>query len=441
MKKWSCARCGWESSKWYGRCPECGNWNLEEKEVSAAQGKAQAQPSCPVLPSTSLQAQKEERIPTGFGELDRVLGGGIVPGSAILLAGEPGIGKSTILLQASSRISRQGRKVLYVSAEESCSQVAARMERVKAFSPSLFVTSTRDVDEAVAAAEKLSPDLAVFDSIQALSFPGSGGSASQIREASSKIIEFSKRSGTASLIVGHVTKDGAIAGPRTMEHLVDVVCQFEGEMHTSLRIVRSVKNRFGSTDEIGCFEMKGEGVEEVTDPYGIFLARGESPAPGKCVALAMEGKRCLPLEIEALCAPRLRGESSQRAVNGLDYSRVAMIAAALQQHAKIYLSGRDLYLSTIAGAKTREPASDLAIALALASSFKNSPLPGVAAIGEVSLTGRIRPVGMMEQRLETAERMGFKAAVVPAAQKDLKERGEISLFRVDNLNDILQLLR
>ncbi|MBO6003657.1 MAG: DNA repair protein RadA [Aeriscardovia sp.] len=441
MKKWSCTRCGWESSKWYGRCPECGNWELEEKEEAPRGAGASLRSPSPVFPSTSLRAQKEKRIPTGFGELDRVLGGGIVPGSAILLAGEPGIGKSTILLQASAKIAREGRKVLYVSAEESCPQVAARMERVGAFCEDLFVTSTRDTEEAVAAAEKLSPDLAVFDSIQALASPGAGGSASQIREASAKIIEFSKRSGTASLIVGHVTKDGSIAGPRTMEHLVDVVCQFEGESHTALRIVRAVKNRFGSTDEIGCFEMKGGGVEEVTDPYGIFLARGESAAPGKCVALPMEGKRCLPLEIEALCAPRLRGESSQRAVNGLDYSRVAMIAAALQQHAKIYLSGRDLYLSTIAGAKTREPASDLAIALALASSFKNSPLPGVAAIGEVSLTGRIRPVGMAEQRLETAERMGFKSAVVPAAQKDIKEKGGISLFRVDNLNDILQLLR
>ena len=441
MEKWVCPKCGWESAKWYGRCPECGNWELEEKEEGPAKKKGGGLLAAP-RPSPSLSSEEEERIGTGFGELDRVLGGGIVPGSVILLAGEPGIGKSTLLLQACSKIAEGGRKALYVSAEESYPQLAARMKRVGAFNPGLFAFYAREAGQAVAAAEKLGPSLVVFDSIQALCACGAS-SASQIREASSEIIEFSKRTGSASLIVGHVTKDGAIAGPRSMEHMVDVVCQFEGENNTPLRIVRSVKNRFGSTDEIGCFEIKEGGVGEVQDPYGLFMAKGESAAPGKCVTLAMEGKRFFPLEIEALCAPRMRGEGGQRsvAVNGLDYNRVAMISAALQQHSKIYLSGRDLYLSTLAGAKTKEPGADLAIALALASSFKGSPLPGVAAIGEVSLTGKIRPVGMMDQRIETAERLGFKTAVVPASQKDLKEKGKISLFRADNLNDILQILK
>lgn len=441
MKKWVCARCGWESEKWYGRCPECGKWEPEERDEKrepASGGEITAE----IYPSPSLCAKEEERISTGFGELNRVLGGGIVPGSVILLAGEPGIGKSTLLLQACAKIADKV-KVLYVSAEESYPQLARRMERVRAFNSNLFAAYTRDILQALGAAEKIKAGLAVFDSIQALCGPAGGGSASQIREASSKIIEFSKGSGCASLIIGHVTKDGSIAGPRTMEHLVDVVCQFEGENNTPLRIVRSIKNRFGSTDEIGCFEIKEKGVEEVKDPYGLFMVKGEAPAAGKCVTLAIEGRRVFPLEIEALCAPKMRGEGGQRSVtvNGLEYNRVAMIAAALQQHSKIYLSGRDLYLSTIAGAKSKEPGTDLAIALAMASSFKNAPLPGVAAIGEVSLTGQIRPVRMMEQRIEAAERLGFETAVVPASQKDLREKGKISLFRADNLNDILRILR
>ena len=442
MKKWVCTQCGWQSTKWYGRCPECGNWKLEEREEKP-EGKGEERKAGKIYPSPGLSAEEEKRISTGFGEFDRVLGGGIVPGSVILLAGEPGIGKSTLLLQSCAKIAEAGEKVLYISAEESYPQLAGRMKRVGAFNPNLFAAYTREIDEALADAEKLRPSLVVFDSIQALSAPGGGGSASQIREASSKIIEYSKASGCASLVVGHVTKDGSIAGPRTMEHLVDVVCQFEGENNTPLRIIRSAKNRFGSTDEIGCFEIKERGVEEVKDPYGLFVVKGEGAAAGRCITMAMEGKRFFPLEIEALCAPKMRGEGGQRSVtvNGLEYNRVAMIAAALQQHSKIYLSGRDLYLSTIAGAKTKEPGADLAIALAMASSFTNLPLPGMVAIGEVSLTGQIRPVAMMDQRIETAERLGFKTAVVPASQKDLKEKEKISLFRVDNLNDILQILR
>ena len=235
MKKWVCAQCGWQSAKWYGRCPECGNWELEEREEKPERGKEGELPE--IYPSPSLSAKEEKRISTGFGELDRVLGGGIVPGSVILLAGEPGIGKSTLLLQACAGIAAKGKKVLYISAEESYPQLAGRMKRVGAFNPNLFAAYTRECEEAVAAAQKLKPGLVVFDSIQALSAPGGGGSAAQIREASSKIIEFSKRSGCASLIVGHVTKDGSIAGPRTMEHLVDVVCQFEGENNTPLRII------------------------------------------------------------------------------------------------------------------------------------------------------------------------------------------------------------
>ena len=442
MKKWVCTQCGWQSTKWYGRCPECGNWELEEREEKT-EGKGEERKAGKIYPSPGLSAEEEKRISTGFGEFDRVLGGGIVPGSVILLAGEPGIGKSTLLLQSCAKIAEAGGKVLYISAEESYPQLAGRMKRVEAFNPNLFAAYTREIEEALSDAGKLGPSLVVFDSIQALSAPGGGGSASQIREASSKIIEYSKASGCASLIVGHVTKDGSIAGPRTMEHLVDVVCQFEGENNTPLRIIRSVKNRFGSTDEIGCFEIKERGVEEVKDPYGLFVVKGEGAAAGRCVTMAMEGRRFFPLEIEALCAPKMRGEGGQRSVtvNGLEYNRVAMIAAALQQHSKIYLSGRDLYLSTIAGAKTKEPGADLAIAMAMASSFTNLPLPGMVAIGEVSLTGQIRPVAMMDQRIETAERLGFKTVVVPASQKDLKEKGKISLFRVDNLNDILQILR
>lgn len=442
MKKWVCRKCGWESAKWYGRCPECGNWGLEEEEEEKREERGKEEAAAEIYPSLSLCAAEKERISTGFGELNRVLGGGIVPGSVILLAGDPGIGKSTLLLQACAKIARQGKKVLYISAEESYSQLARRMERVGAFNPNLFAVYTRDTLQALLAAEKAKACLAVFDSIQALCTPFGGGSASQIRQASSKIIEFSKKSGCASLIIGHVTKDGSIAGPRTMEHLVDVVCQFEGENNTPLRIVRSIKNRFGSTDEIGCFEIKEKGVEEIEDPYSLFMVKGEAPAAGKCLTLAVEGRRVFPLEIEALCAPRMRGEGGQRSVtvNGLEYNRVAMIAAALQQYSKIYLSGRDLYLSTIAGAKSKEPGTDLAIALAMASSFKKIPLPGVAAIGEVSLTGQIRPVGMMEQRIETAERLGLETAVVPASQ-NLKEKRTISLLKVNNLNDILQILR
>lgn len=388
----------------------------------------------------------EARIPTGFAEFDRILGGGIVPGSVTLVAGEPGIGKSTLLLESAGRIAAANpAKVLYISGEESLAQIRMRAKRIGAMHSNLLLASTTDLGTALHLIDAEKPQLAIVDSAQTITsadLDGISGGSAQVREVAAGIIEVSKSNSIPVLLVGHVTKDGSIAGPRTLEHLVDVVCQFEGDPQTALRLLRASKNRFGPTDEVGCFDMDDGGIQEVTDPTGLFVSDSDVPTDGTCVTFTMEGHRSLPLEIQALVTSSVL-PAPRRATNGVDNNRVAMLVAVLYKHAHLQLLSNDLYISTIAGGTAKEPACDLAIAVALGSASKNVAIPrNTAAFGEVSLTGEIRSIPRAEQRIAEAARMGFDRIIVPATQKlrSSKKLEGVNLVRVKTLRQALQAL-
>ena len=479
-----CSECGWNGPKWYGRCPECGQWGTVEEfhEARAAAGSRTAAPGrtsrtqsvavpstgrTAARPITEIGTESVKRLGTGFSEFDRVLGGGVVPGSVTLIAGEPGIGKSTLLLQTAGNVarsvSRSGARhdvaasasgdghsdtVLYISGEESQAQVRLRASRINAVEPNLLLASTTDLATVLGLIEEHRPALAIVDSAQTIvsqEVDGISGGSTQVREVASALIDTAKTLDIPVFLVGHVTKDGSIAGPRTLEHLVDVVCQFEGDSETALRMLRAVKNRFGPTDEVGCFDMSGEGIEEVTDPAGLFLsgsgpdAGNAAPVEGTCVTFTLDGHRSLPVEVQALVTTSVL-PTPRRAVNGVDPSRIAMLAAVLSRHGKMNLLSNDLYISTIAGGQAREPACDMAIVGALASAATSKPLPRTAcAIGEISLTGQIRPVPRMEYRLREAARLGFTTAVVPPLRKPLHIEG-CTLVEVCTLQDALDAL-
>jgi DNA repair protein RadA/Sms len=344
-------------------------------------------------------------------EFDRVLGGGIVPGAVILLSGEPGVGKSTLLLDVAAEAARSGRKVLYISAEESAGQVYLRASRTGGLHDNLFLATDTDLGAVLGHIEQVGPDLLIVDSVQTVSsgvLEGSAGGVAQVREVAATLIRVAKETGLPIILVGHVTKDGQIAGPRTLEHLVDVVCQFEGDRQTSLRFVRALKNRFGPTDEVGCFEMSGEGIIEVPDPSSLFRSGSGTSVSGTCTTIALEGRRALPVEIQALVVPS-SAPQPRRVVNGVESSRVAMLLAVLERRAGIALSGADVYVSTVGGIRIHEPGADLAIALAVASAAKDTPLSATtAAIGEISLAGEIRQVTQAAQRASEATRLGFR---------------------------------
>jgi DNA repair protein RadA/Sms len=365
-------------------------------------------------PITEHSGVDTSHRPSGVGEFDRVLGGGIVPGAAILLSGEPGVGKSTLLLEVAARQAKAGRTVLYVSAEESVGQVRLRAERTNALDDRLYLASTTDLGTILGQVDEVAPELLIVDSVQtvqASTVDGLAGGVSQVREVASTLIRLAKEKALPVLIVGHVTKDGQVAGPRTLEHLVDVVCQFEGDRHTSLRFVRALKNRFGPTDEVGCFEMTGDGIAEVPDPSALFRSDTKEPTSGTCTTIALEGKRALPVEIQALVSPT-NAPQPRRVVNGVDSSRVAMVLAVLERRVGVKLSTADVYVSTVGGIKITEPAADLAIALAVASAAKDAPLPHtLIAIGEISLAGEIRAVTSGPQRALEAKRLGFTTVI------------------------------
>ncbi|MDQ1608149.1 MAG: hypothetical protein QOE16_881, partial [Microbacteriaceae bacterium] len=363
---------------------------------------------------TEISRDAVSHWPSGIHEFDRVLGGGIVPGAAILLSGEPGVGKSTLLLEVASKAAAAKSRVLYVSAEESVSQVRLRAERTGALHDNLYLAAETDLATIVGQIDAIDPQLVIVDSVQTVSSSGSEGLAggpSQVREVAATLIRVAKDRNLPVLLVGHVTKDGSIAGPRLLEHLVDVVCQFEGDRQTALRFVRALKNRFGPTDEVGCFEMTGDGIAEVSDPSGLFLSRGTEPISGTCVTVAMEGRRPLPVEVQALVVGT-SAPNPRRVTNGVDSSRVAMLLAVLERRAGIKLGDKDVYVSTVGGVRLTEPAADLAIALAIASAANEKAIPHtLAAFGEISLAGEIRPVTSGKQRVAEASRLGFSTRI------------------------------
>jgi len=414
-----CTECGWTTAKWVGRCSECQAWGTVA-ETAAPTGVLRA------LKPVSIGAERAARAiteitadtvshwPSGIAEFDRVLGGGIVPGAAILLSGEPGVGKSTLLLEVASRAARARSRVLYVSAEESVNQVKMRAERTGAMHDHLFLASETDLATIVGQIDAVDPQLVIVDSVQTVSSSngeGLPGGPSQVREVASTLIRVAKDRNLPVILVGHVTKDGSIAGPRLLEHLVDVVCQFEGDRQTALRFVRALKNRFGPTDEVGCFEMTGDGISEVADPSGLFLSRNTTPESGTCVTVAMEGRRPLPVEVQALVV-KSNAPNPRRVTNGVDSSRVAMLLAVLERRANIAFGDYDVYVSTVGGIRLTEPAADLAIALAIASAANGKPIPHtLAAFGEISLVGEVRPVAGGKQRATEAARLGYLTRV------------------------------
>jgi len=418
-----CTECGWTSAKWVGRCGECQQWGTVMETAGAAPLHAVAPltPTRSAQPITSIDTRETPRRTTGVGEFDRVLGGGLVPGAAILLSGEPGVGKSTLLLEVAAQTARAGRRVLYVSAEESLGQVRLRAERTGALHDELYLASETDLATVLGHVDETRPELLIVDSVQTVSsalVDGSPGHPSQVREVASTLIRVAKERNLPVIIVGHVTKDGQVAGPRVLEHLVDVVCHFEGDRQTSLRFVRALKNRFGATDEVGCFEQTSHGIAEVPDPSALFLGHG-SREPGTCVTIAMEGRRALPVEVQALTLPG-SGPNPRRIVSGVDGARVAMVLAVLEKRAGIRVSDQDVYVSTVGGVRLVEPAADLAIALAVASAVTGRATPkGLAAIGELSLAGEVRAVTAHEQRRNEANRVGYRS-VIDTASRDLR---------------------
>jgi DNA repair protein RadA/Sms len=419
----TCTDCGWTTPKWVGRCGECQAWDtMQESKAGGGRGLGTVRQIKPVAivgssaakPITDVSTERVAAWSTQVGEFDRVLGGGLVPGAVVLLSGEPGVGKSTLLLEVAANTAKSGKKVLYVSGEESVGQIRLRAERTGAMSDNLFIASETDLSTVLGQIDAVSPELLVVDSVQTIAaaeIDGAAGMPSQIREVAANLIRVAKERALPVILVGHVTKDGNIAGPRALEHLVDVVCHFEGDRQTSLRFVRSMKNRFGPTDEVGCFEMTGEGINEVPDPSGMFLSRGDAPVSGTCVTVTVEGKRPLIAEVQALVV-KSSTPQPRRVTNGVDSARVAMLLAVLERRAGLRLSDVDVYVSTVGGVKLTEPASDLAIALAIASAVQDKPIAhNLVAFGEISLAGEIRKVSNGKVRASEANRLGFVRSV------------------------------
>ncbi|NWL90095.1 DNA repair protein RadA [Paenibacillus sp. 79R4] len=444
--KFFCTDCGYESPKWYGKCPGCGAWNsmVEETEkVVKTQGMSSGifHTKEKPLPIINIESGRLPRILTGIGELNRVLGGGIVPGSLVLVGGDPGIGKSTLLLQTSNEMANSGRKVLYVSGEESVRQTKLRAERLGALSPNLYVMCESSIDGIEEAIDEVKPDFLVIDSIQTVYMPevtSAPGSVSQVRECTARFMRVAKGQGIATVLVGHVTKEGAIAGPRMLEHMVDCVLYFEGERHHSYRLLRAVKNRFGSTNEMGIFEMNEAGLEEVLNPSELFLSERPLGVAGSTVVASMEGTRPMLVELQALVASTLF-PSPRRMATGVDHNRMNLIIAVLEKRMGMFLQNQDAYVNLAGGVKLDEPAVDLAIAVSLASSFRDVPTkPYDVVFGEVGLTGEVRAVSRVEQRVKEAAKLGFKRVILP--EKSLKGwQGpkEIELIGVNTVADAL----
>ena len=444
----TCQSCGYQSPKWLGKCPDCGGWDgfVEERQATGALAvtrNAAVAPSTPV-PIDSIEIDHEQRLLTTIHEFDRVLGGGLVPGTLILVGGDPGIGKSTLMLQALHGLAGQGRKVLYVSGEESIRQIRLRSKRLETVSSSLLVVSEVEVDAILAMVDSIKPEVVVIDSIQTMfsSELGSApGSVSQVREATVRLMLMAKRSGIPTLLVGHVTKDGAIAGPKLLEHMVDTVLYFEGDRNHIFRVLRAVKNRFGSTNEIGVFEMKGHGLEEVANPSAVFLSGRPASAAGSVVAASMEGTRPILVELQALTSGTNFG-TPRRTILGLDPNRVALLAAVMEKKIGMHLMGYDIFMNVAGGVRVIEPAVDLAIVAAIASSFLDKPVPDrTVVMGEVGLTGEVRAIGQADTRIYESAKMGFNRCIVPQSNlKRLPAMEGVEIAGVSSVSEAVESL-
>jgi DNA repair protein RadA/Sms len=419
-----CSACGWRTSKWAGRCGDCGAWGSvaegPAEDLGRATSRAQlrpAQPAAAAIPICQVDAAAARARPTGMDELDRVLGGGLVPGAVVLLAGEPGVGKSTLLLEAGALAAASGR-VLYVTGEESAAQVRLRADRIGAVSDSLYLAAETDFAALLGHVQAVDPALLIVDSVQTINaadVDGVPGGVTQVREITAALTALAKQRVLTTVLVGHVTKDGSVAGPRTLEHLVDVVLHFDGDSRGQLRMVRALKNRFGPTDEFGCFELGEFGLIGLADPSGLFLSERHDPVPGTCVTVTMEGRRPLLAEVQTLVCPAPGELPPRRVVSGLDSARVGMMLAVLQRRANLAIGKQDVFAATVGGVRLTEPSVDLAVGLAVASALADISVPSdLVAIGEVGLAGEIRRVTGIQRRIAEAERMGFRRAIIPA---------------------------
>ena len=443
-----CTACGNETPKWAGRCPACGAWNTVVEQESAPRPKGTGRGSAlktvkPVsITDIDIAEDLEMRFPTGMGELDRVLGGGAVKGSLILVGGAPGIGKSTLMLQISKSLCQTFR-VLYVSGEESVGQLKMRAQRLSALSQRLLVLAETSLPDVLDAVEREKPDILIIDSIQTLYDPeldSTPGSVAQVKGCTMALMQAAKGQGVTVFVIGHVNKEGSIAGPKVLEHMVDCVLYFEGDQHMSYRILRSAKNRFGATNEIGVFEMRSQGLTEVENPSQLLLSGRPEGAPGTCVTCVMEGARPVLAEIQALLAPSAYGGGARRSCNGFDYNRAAMLLAVLEKRGGLKVSVCDAYMNIIGGLTLDEPSADLAAILALASSYLDRPVPEhTAAIGEVGLTGELRAVNNLEQRLSEVHRLGFTACVVPRHRgRGLSAPEGLTLVEAANIGEAIR---
>jgi len=447
----SCSDCGGTSPKWLGKCPHCGAWNtLVESVVSDSStsknrysDRVGLAPASAVMALSAIEAQDMQRTPTGQDELDRVLGGGMVEGGVVLIGGDPGIGKSTLLLQALDGLQRSGQHTLYVTGEESGAQVALRARRLGLDHSQVNVLAETQLEKIIATLQAQSPQVAVIDSIQTVysdQLTSAPGSVAQVRECAAHLTRLAKSSGTTVVLVGHVTKEGALAGPRVLEHMVDTVLYFEGDTHSSYRLVRAIKNRFGAVNEIGVFAMTEKGLKGVSNPSAIFLSQHAEPVPGSCVMVTLEGTRPLLVEIQALVDTG--GPSPRRLSVGLDRDRLAMLLAVLHRHAGVACMDQDVFVNAVGGVRISEPAADLAVMLAIQSSLRGKPLPrGFLAFGEVGLAGEVRPAPRGQERLKEAAKLGFSVALIPKANMPKKPIEGLTIHAVERVDEAVAVLR
>jgi DNA repair protein RadA/Sms len=444
-----CQTCGYQTPKWMGKCPDCGTWDSIVEERSTVGSfrnltRTLSKPQSEPVAIDSIELKKEDRLLTDIQEFDRVLGGGLVAGTLVLVGGDPGIGKSTLMLQALYGLANQGHKVLYISGEESIRQIRIRSKRLATISPELMVVSEVEIDAILSMIASMRPRALVIDSIQTMynaELTSAPGSVSQVRESTVRLMLMAKNTGIPTLLVGHVTKDGAIAGPKLLEHMVDTVLYFEGDRNHIFRILRAVKNRFGSTNEIGVFEMKDQGLDEVANPSAVFLSERPANAAGSAVTASMEGTRPILVELQALASSTSFG-TPRRTILGLDPNRVALLAAVMEKQLGMHLMGYDIFMNVAGGVKVIEPAVDLAIVSAIASSFLDKPVPdGTVVTGEVGLTGEVRAVGQVDTRIAEAKKMGFRRCLVPSSNlKRIPDIDGVEVAGIKTVSDAVDTL-